>query len=418
MTYDHKTPHLNNTMTDNYLSSNAAEEQDSSVTELLLYAAEKQEPSTADLSSCGAETQDFSAVELSSCKSGEKCPSTADFSSSEREDKVSRDSVNDCQPSVTQKTEVKKTTIGGQALIEGLIMLGPEKQAIAVRDKTGEIKVTVRDRDKRFSSFNVPLLRGVVRLVTQLKTGIQALTYSADVAMTEEEKQQEPEKEGWFDRFADRHPDLMLTLTLVISLGLSVALFILLPSAVTDLIRRLTGFGLGEQRGLRVFVLSLIEGVVRIGIFLLYMYLTSKVSDIQRVWMYHGAEHKTIACYEAGSPLTVENIKKNSRFHPRCGTSFIFIVMLISILVFALIGRYTIWINVLLRLALLPVVAGIAYELQRITGAYDNALTRVLRKPGLALQRLTTAEPDDKMIEIAIAAMSPVIPENPQDDLW
>lgn len=403
MTYDHKTPHLNNTMTDDHLSSSAAEEQDSSAEELLLCAAEKQELSTADLSLCEEDKQNFS---------------TADFSSSEREDKVSCNSEEDCQPPVNLKTKVKKTTIGGQALIEGLIMLGPEKQAIAVRDKTGEIKVTVKDRDKRFSSFNVPFLRGIVRLVTQLKTGIQALMYSADVAMTEEEKQQESENDGWFDRFADRHPDLMLTLTLVISLGISVAFFILLPSAVTDLIRRLTGFGLGEQRGFRVFILSLVEGVVRIGIFLMYMYLTSKANDIRRVWMYHGAEHKTIACYEAGSPLTVENVKMNSRFHPRCGTSFIFIVMLISILIFALIGRYAVWINVLLRLAFLPVVAGIAYELQRVTGSCDNALTRVLRKPGLALQRLTTAEPDDEMIEVAIAAMSPVIPENPQDDLW
>ncbi|NLZ66148.1 MAG: DUF1385 domain-containing protein [Clostridiaceae bacterium] len=316
------------------------------------------------------------------------------------------------------KTPCKKTTIGGQALIEGLIMLGPEKQAIAVRDQTGEIKVTVKDRDKRFSFFNVPFLRGVVRLVTQLKTGVQALMYSADVAMTEEERQEKSENDGWFDRFSGRYPDLMLTLTLIVSLGLSVAFFILLPSAVTDLIRRLTGFGIGEQRGLRVFILSLIEGVVRIGIFLLYMYLTSKTNDIRRVWMYHGAEHKTIACYESGLQLNVENVKQNSRFHPRCGTSFIFIVMLISILVFALVGRYTLWINVLLRVALLPAVAGIAYEVQRITGAHDNALTRVLAKPGLALQRLTTAEPDDEIIEVAIAAMNPVIPENPQDDLW
>jgi uncharacterized protein YqhQ len=403
MTHDLKTSCLNNAMTDDHLSS---------------CTTEKQEQTTTDLPRCAADEQDFSAVTTSACATEEQKSDKADVASLEREDAACCDSEVDSQLSVNPKAVSKKTTIGGQALIEGLIMLGPKKQAIAVRDKTGEIKVTVKDRDKRFSTFNVPLLRGVVRLVTQLKTGIQALMYSADVSMTEEEKQQESENEGWFDRFANRHPDLMLTLTLMVSLGLSIALFILLPSGVTDLIRRLTGFGLGEQRGPRVFILSLIEGVVRIGIFLLYMYLTSKASDIRRVWMYHGAEHKTIACYEAGLPLTVENVKKNSRFHPRCGTSFIFIVMLISILVFALIGRYTVWINVLLRLALLPVVAGIAYEVQRVTGSCDNALTRVLVKPGLALQRLTTAEPDDEMIEVAIAAMSPVIPENPQDDLW
>ena len=312
--------------------------------------------------------------------------------------------------------ECKRTTIGGQALIEGLLMLGPHKQAIAIRDPEGEIQLTVKDRPARSSRFNVPFLRGGVRLVTQMKTGLAALMYSADAAMTEEVD--EEAKVSRFERFADRHPNLIMGLTVVFSLGLSVALFILLPSALTDLIRKLTGYGLGVTSGGTIFVLSLLEGVLRMAIFLLYLWLTSRSKEIQRVWMYHGSEHKTIACYEAGLPLTVPHVKAQSRLHPRCGTSFLFLVMMVSILIFSLVGRYTLWLNILIRLALLPLVAGIAYELIRYAGSRDNALTRVLSKPGLALQRLTTAEPDEAIMEVAIEAMKAVIPDNPDDDNW
>jgi uncharacterized protein YqhQ len=317
--------------------------------------------------------------------------------------------------STERSTEIKRTTIGGQALIEGLMMLGPDKRAIALREPSGDIRVDVNDRSKRAASFNVPFLRGIVRLITQLKTGIGALMYSAEVAMDEEA---EASSDSWFDRFAERHPNLMMTLTLIVSLGVSIALFILLPSVLTDGIRRLTGYGLHQQKGGAVFVLALIEGVLRMAIFLFYLWITSRVDDMRRVWMYHGSEHKTIACYEAGQPLTVDNVRRHSRFHPRCGTSFIFIVMLISILMFAIVGRYSLWLNVLIRLALLPIVAGIAYEIIRYAGAHDHAFARALTKPGLWLQRLTTAEPDDDMIEVAIAAMTPVIPDNEDDDRW
>ncbi len=320
---------------------------------------------------------------------------------------------------MTKKSEeqsCKRTSIGGQALIEGLLMLGPDKQAVAVRQPDGEIRLEVKDRSVRSSSFNVPFLRGAVRLVTQMKTGIEALMFSADVALAEEET--EETKPGRFDRFAERHPNLMTGLTVALSLGLSIGMFILLPSALTDLIRRLSGYGLGEQRGSAVLVLSLLEGLVRILLFLLYLWLTSRSSEIARVWMYHGSEHKTIACYEAGLPLTLDNVRVQSRLHPRCGTSFLFLVMLISILTFSLVGRYSLWINILIRLALLPLVAGISYELIRFAGSRDNPLTRALSKPGLALQRLTTAEPDDPILEVAIEAMKAVIPDNPDDDNW
>jgi uncharacterized protein YqhQ len=253
--------------------------------------------------------------------------------------------------------------------------------------------------------------------VTQLKTGVGALSYSADVAMQDEETS-EGEKKSRFDQFADRHPQLVMGFALVFSLALSVAIFILLPSALTDLIRKVTGFGIGQQKGAMALVLSLFEGFVRIAIFILYLWLTSLSKDIKRVWMYHGSEHKTIAAYEAGLPLTVENVRLMSRFHPRCGTSFLFLVMLISILAFAVAGRYTLWINIVIRLALLPLVTGISYEIIKLAGTYDNVLTRAISKPGLALQRLTTAEPEDDMLEVAIAAMNAVIPENPDSDRW
>lgn len=311
----------------------------------------------------------------------------------------------------------KKTSIGGQALIEGLMMLGPDKQSIAVRSSDGEIVLTVKDRPPFTKRFNIPFLRGIVRLVMQLKTGVGAIGYSADVAMKEEEND-EDNKVSRFDRFAERHPRLVTGVTLAISLGLSIAIFILLPSALTDLLRKVTGFGIGEQTGAMSVALSFIEGFVRIAIFISYLWLTSLSKDIKRVWMYHGSEHKTIAAYEAGLPLTVENVRRMSRFHPRCGTSFLFLVMLISILAFAVVGRYTLWINILLRLALLPLVTGISYEIIKLAGTYDNVLTRVLSMPGLALQRLTTAEPEDDMLEVAIVAMNAVIPENPDSDRW
>lgn len=317
--------------------------------------------------------------------------------------------------SYPEQETVKKSSIGGQALIEGLMMLGPEKQSIAVRLPSGEIDLDVRPRTQGAGKFNVPFLRGSVRLATQLRAGVSALMRSADLSVGEEED--EEVESSKIDKFLERHQGLAMTLTVAVSLLISVAVFVLIPSLLTDLIRTLTGLGKnGNFAG--VFLLSLIEGITRMAIFLLYVWSTSKMKEIKRVWQYHGAEHKTIACYEAGLPLTVENCREQPRQHPRCGTSFLFLFMFVSILVFALIGRYSVLINVLLRLALVPLVAGITYEITRFAGRSDSKLSCTLSKPGLALQNLTTAEPDDDMLEVSIAAMLAVIPENAGDDEW
>jgi len=219
------------------------------------------------------------------------------------------------------------------------------------------------------------------------------------------------------DNWLEKHPQIALWGTVALGLGFSIVLFILLPSLITDGLKALTGWQ-GNSVRQRDVLLAFVEGAIRIFIFLAYLWFTSRIKEVRRVWMYHGSEHKTIATYEAGEELTVENVRRHSRFHPRCGTSFMFLVMLVSILVFALVGRHGALLNVLLRLALLPLVAGISYELIKLAGRFDNPLTRFISLPGLALQRLTTAEPDDSMLEVAISAMKAVIPADPTRDNW
>ena len=369
-----------------------------------------------EAASADAESVDLAdfAVEDSEVESSEpETENVAETAELETEAEAEEDPV-DVVPDVAVQRAAKKTSIGGQALIEGLMMLGPDKQAIALRLASGEIDLQVKPRAQGSSKFNVPFLRGSVRLVTQLRTGVNALMRSAELSSPDEEEAEETSK---LDNFLERHQGLAMTLTVFVSLLLSVAVFVLTPSLITDLIRSLTGLGQNGNFG-GVFLLSLIEGVLRMTIFLLYVWSTSKMKEIKRVWQYHGAEHKTIACYEAGLPLTVENCRQQPRQHPRCGTSFLFLFMFISILVFALIGRYSVWVNVLLRLVLVPLVAGITYEITRFAGRSDSKLSRILSKPGLALQNLTTAEPDDSMLEVSIAAMAAVIPENDGEDNW
>lgn len=369
-----------------------------------------------EAASADAESVDLAdfAVEDSEVESSEpETENVAETAELETEAEAEEDPV-DVVPDVAVQRAAKKTSIGGQALIEGLMMLGPDKQAIALRLASGEIDLQVKPRAQRSSKFNVPFLRGSVRLVTQLRTGVNALMRSAELSSPDEEEAEETSK---LDNFLERHQGLAMTLTVFVSLLLSVAVFVLTPSLITDLIRSLTGLGQSGNFG-GVFLLSLIEGVLRMTIFLLYVWSTSKMKEIKRVWQYHGAEHKTIACYEAGLPLTVENCRQQPRQHPRCGTSFLFLFMFISILVYALIGRYSVWVNVLLRLVLVPLVAGITYEITRFAGSSDSKLSRILSKPGLALQNLTTAEPDDSMLEVSIAAMAAVIPENDGEDNW
>lgn len=304
-----------------------------------------------------------------------------------------------------------KTSIGGQALIEGLMMIGPKKRAMAVRKPDGEILLEYLPVPKSWKIETWPVVRGSVKLLRQMSVGMKALFRSADLA-EEEEKQGDEEKKG----FLDRHPNLFMAITTVISLSFAVLLFGLLPNGVTDIIRQV--FKLADPMSFsRQIGLNLIEGLIRILIFVGYLALTRKSKQMRRVWMYHGAEHKTIACYEAREELLVENVRKFSRLHPRCGTSFLFLVMMVSILVLSFTGWHRPLMNLALRLLLLPLIAGLSYELILWTGRHDNAVSRLLRKPGLALQNLTTSEPEDAMLEVSIQAMLAVVPED-ESDQW
>ena len=305
----------------------------------------------------------------------------------------------------------KKTSIAGQALIEGILMRGPKQTAIVCR-KPGEemvIKMEPTGTMSHGAWARLPIVRGVVSFWDSMKFGMSALMYSADF-MEEEEAENQSRFDRWLEsKFSEETLEkVMMGTALVFGIAIPIVLFILLPTF-------LAGF-LGDN--VPHIVRNLIEGLFRICIFLAFIYFTSKQSDVHRTYMFHGAEHKTIACYEAGLDLTVENARSCSRLHPRCGTSFLFMVMIISILFFSLFSWSNVWVRMLTRLALLPVVAGLSYEINRFAGRHDNALTNLLRKPGLALQKLTTAEPTDDMLEVAIEAMNRVIPENEGEDTW
>ena len=305
----------------------------------------------------------------------------------------------------------KKTSIAGQALIEGILMRGPKQTAIVCR-KPGEemvIKMEPTGTMSHGAWARLPIVRGVDSFWDSMKFGMSALMYSADF-MEEEEAENQSKFDRWLEsKFSEETLEkVMMGTALVFGIAIPIVLFILLPTF-------LAGF-LGDN--VPHIVRNLIEGLFRICIFLAFIYFTSKQSDVHRTYMFHGAEHKTIACYEAGLDLTVENARSCSRLHPRCGTSFLFMVMIISILFFSLFSWSNVWVRMLTRLALLPVVAGLSYEINRFAGRHDNALTNLLRKPGLALQKLTTAEPTDDMLEVAIEAMNRVIPENENEDNW
>ena len=312
---------------------------------------------------------------------------------------------------MSEQKSCKKTSIAGQALIEGILMRGPKKTAIVCR-KPGEEMVVKEEPTGTMSHgawARLPVVRGVVSFWDSMKFGMSALMYSADFI---DEGDSEPESK--FDQWLEKHFEgeklekVMMGIALVFGICIPIVLFILLPTF-------LAGF-LGD--GLPHVVRNLIEGLFRICIFLAFIYFTSKQNDVHRTYMFHGAEHKTIACYEAGKELTVENARACSRLHPRCGTSFLFMVMIISILFFSLFSWSNVWVRMITRLAMLPVVAGVSYEINRFAGRHDNIITNLLRKPGLALQRLTTAEPTDDMLEVAIEAMNRVIPENEGEDTW
>lgn len=305
----------------------------------------------------------------------------------------------------------KKTSIGGQALIEGIMMRGPFVTSMATRMPDGSIDVETwptHKGNKAHWTRKVPFLRGIFNMVDSLVVGYGCLMKSAEKAGVEEE---EPSKfDRWLEqKLGDNMMKVLGGFAVVLGVALAAVLFIFIPTGLSSLLRPVVGTGI---------VLSLIEGLIKVLILVGYMALCSRMKEIRRVFEYHGAEHKSIACYEAMEPLTVENIRPQCRFHPRCGTSFLFLVILISII----IGSFISWKNALLRAAikllLIPVVVGIAYELIKLAGRCDNILTRVISAPGLWLQRITTCEPDDGQIECAVAALKAVIPEDENADRW
>ncbi len=312
-----------------------------------------------------------------------------------------------------------RTSIGGQALIEGILMRGPEKQAIVVRDQEGNLVEKVEELrliKDRYPILGVPLIRGTVNFLDSMVKGVKALMYSADFYPEEEAAQ--PSK---FDLWLEKHlsskklESVIVTLAVVMGVGLSVFLFMVLPTF-------LTGGILHFFPGFPMWGRNVVEGLLKIVIFLLYLIVCSRQKDIYRVFQYHGAEHKTIFCYEAGLPLTVENVRIQPRHHPRCGTSFLFVVIFVSILfssvVFGIWPITSVWLRTLAHLLLLPLVVGVTYEFNRWVGRHDNPVTRVLTAPGMWLQNFTTNEPDDSMIECAIRSLELVLPDEQGKDKW
>lgn len=305
-----------------------------------------------------------------------------------------------------------RTSIGGQALIEGILMRGVDRQAIVVRTADGLVpKVEeLRMIKEKHPVLGWPFIRGVVNFLDSMVKGVKAITYSAE--MLPEEEQEEPGKlDLWIEKkFGwEKAQKFFLGLAVFLGICLSVGLFFVLPTLLAGLFKDLIA---------NHFLRNLAEGGLRLLIFFAYLVLCSRMKDIQRMFAYHGAEHKTIFCYEKGLPLTVENVRIQSRFHPRCGTSFLFVVIIISILVFSVISWSSPIIRILLRLALLPVVVGISYEINRWVGRHDNVFTAVLAWPGKQFQRITTNEPDDDMIEVGIEALKLVIPREEGADSW
>lgn len=307
----------------------------------------------------------------------------------------------------------KMTSIGGQAVIEGVMMRGPEKIATAVRKSDGEIVMDMRDVNSFVAKHKlnkIPILRGVVAFIESMVTGIKCLMFSADQVDLEDDSPEQSKFEKWLDdKFGDKIKDIAIYFAVVVAMAFSIGLFMLLPTAIA---------GIFKYWIKAPIALNLIEGVIKLTIFLIYLWAVSHMSDIKRVFEYHGAEHKTIAAYEAGVELTPENAMKYSRLHPRCGTSFLLIVMVISILMFSLLTWDTLWVRIAYRLLLLPVVAGLSYEIIKLAGKRPNGIVGLLTKPGLWLQKITTREPDMSQLEVAIKAMKAVIPENEEDARW
>ena len=304
-----------------------------------------------------------------------------------------------------------RTSVGGQALMEGIMMRGPEKICCAVRKPDGTIDLTYDTVTTRWYN-KVPLLRGVCNMAENLYKGYKYLMHAADIAM---EGTEDAEPESKLDKWLDEHTgpvfqNVLMGCAAFAGVVLALFLFTFLPTFLTGQLIRLVPLG----RWGRV----ILEGALKMAIFLLYMYLCTRMKDLHRVFEYHGAEHKTIACYEVGLPLTVENIRKQSLFHPRCGTSFMILVIIISIFLYAVLPWTSTGLRVVYKLCMFPLLVGVSYEILKWAGRSDSALSHIVSQPGLWMQRLTTFEPDDSMIEVAIATMTPVLPENQEEARW
>lgn len=330
----------------------------------------------------------------------------------------------------------KKTSIGGQALLEGIMMRGPVNSAMAVRNPDGEIVLekwqTYKKPVPKF--WKLPVFRGMYNMVSSLAVGYKCLKRSAEIAGLEDEPKKKKEESDTVsaenaensaeNKVIDEKQaakqsklmDVLMFFSVILGVGIAVLLFFYLPSILFNFVgwlfkidKGITGYN---------FIRSLIEGVFKIAIFVIYLLLVSQMKDIKRTFMYHGAEHKTIFCYEKGLPLTVENVRKQTRFHPRCGTSFMIILLLISIIIGMFIKTSYAPLRAAIKLLLLPLTVGLGYELIKFAGRHDNLLVRIISAPGMWLQRITTKEPDDDMIECAIAAMNEVIPQDKTQDNW
>ena len=307
------------------------------------------------------------------------------------------------------------TSIGGSAIMEGVMMRGPKEIASAVRKPDGEIVVDKRPISSLVTKYHVnkiPIVRGVFAFFDSMICSMRALMWSAEFVDIEDDGQEEPSKfDKWLtEKLGDKLKDYVIYFSVFISLIFSIGLFFVLPGLVTDYV-----VNIFTDNNI---VITLVEGIIRITIFLCYILLVSRMEEIKRVFQYHGAEHKTIFCYEAGLPLTVENARKMQRLHPRCGTSFLVFVMIISIIMFSFITLKSRLLRIFLRLLLLPVVAGISYEIIRWAGRSQNKVVCLLSKPGMWLQKITTREPDDAQLEVAIASMKAVLTGNKEDDKW
>lgn len=312
-----------------------------------------------------------------------------------------------------------RTSIGGQALIEGIYMRGPKKQSIVVRDKDGQLVIKTEELKltrEHYPILGVPFVRGAFAFLGTMVEGVKALMYSADF-YPEDDEEAPPSK---FDKWLEEHIDnkkldsIIVAFSTILAIAFSIGLFFLVPTVVTSLLKLIIP--------MNTFGQNLIEGVIRIAVFMFYLMLVSKMKDIRRVFSYHGAEHKTIFCYERGLELTVENVRTMPRHHPRCGTSFMFVVIILAILcysiLFSIISPPNTLVRILLQLLLIPVIVGIAYEINRYVGRHDNVITKIMTAPGLWMQNFTTFEPDDSMIEVGIESLKQVLPDHKGEDQW